>query len=123
MSITNSNQNLFLQVKSLLQNAKKKVVANINYAMVTTYFQVGRLIVEDEQKGKNQANYGEHTLINLSFKLKDEFGRGFSVQNLENMRTFYMTYNKIYQKSQTLSGILYKRQNMLDESHKSEILL
>jgi len=54
--------------------------------MVYTYFEIGRIIVEEEQKGKERAEYGKKILKRLSQKLNKEFGRGFSVDNLENMR-------------------------------------
>jgi predicted nuclease of restriction endonuclease-like (RecB) superfamily len=61
--------------------------------MVQTYFEVGKIIVEHEQEGKEKAEYGKATLKDLSSKLTGEFGKGFSVDNLENMRRFYLTYN------------------------------
>ena len=67
--------------------------------MVKTYFEIGRLIVEDEQKGFERAEYGKETLKNLSVKLTKEFGKGFSATNLEQMRKFY----KVYGISQTVS--------------------
>lgn len=67
--------------------------------MVTTYFEIGRLIVEEEQNGKERATYGKEILKNLSIKLTKEYGKGFSETNLEQMRKFY----KVYGISQTLS--------------------
>ncbi|MCF6308624.1 MAG: PDDEXK nuclease domain-containing protein [Flavobacteriaceae bacterium] len=70
--------------------------------MVITYFEIGRMIVEEEQKGKARAAYGKALLKTLSQVLKNEFGRGFSVTNLKQMRQFY----QIYQISQTVSDEL-----------------
>ncbi|RAP26796.1 hypothetical protein DID74_01510 [Candidatus Marinamargulisbacteria bacterium SCGC AG-333-B06] len=67
--------------------------------MVNTYFEIGRLIVEHEQQGQNKATYGEETLKELSEQLSKEFGKGFSVTNIHQMRLFYLTYGK----QQTLS--------------------
>lgn len=61
--------------------------------MVYTYFEIGRMIVEEEQNGKERAEYGKHLLEELSKRLKSEFGKGFSVDNLENMRKFYIAYS------------------------------
>jgi predicted nuclease of restriction endonuclease-like (RecB) superfamily len=61
--------------------------------MVYTYFEIGRLIVEDEQKGQRRAEYGKKVLIDLSERLTKEFGRGFSVENLDRMRYFYQSYS------------------------------
>jgi len=64
----------------------------VNQTMVHTYYEIGRMIVEDEQQGKERAEYGKQVLKELSKKLIDNFGKGFSVQNLENMRKFYLLY-------------------------------
>lgn len=62
--------------------------------MVYTYFEIGRMIVEEEQNGKERAEYGKQLLKGLSDKLKTEFGKGFSQRNLEQMRQFYLIYSK-----------------------------
>jgi len=67
--------------------------------MVNTYFEIGRMIVEEEQAGRDRAGYGMQLLSELSGKLASEFGKGFSVTNLKQMRSFYL----IYSKGQTLS--------------------
>ena len=64
----------------------------INRAMVQTYWHMGRLIVEDEQQGQSRAAYGKQQLDQLSQALQTEFGKGFDVSNLRNMRRFYVTY-------------------------------
>jgi len=69
--------------------------------MVSTYFQIGRMIVEEQQDGEARAIYGKALLEELSKVLKEEFGKGFSADNLENMRRFYL----IYGKSETVSRI------------------
>lgn len=103
------NTKFFSQIVDLLQSAKSNVVRTINQTMVTTYFEIGRMIVEEEQGGKERAEYGAQLLKELSKVLTKEFGRGFSVQNLERMRSFYLTYSisstvlRISEKSQTPS--------------------
>jgi predicted nuclease of restriction endonuclease-like (RecB) superfamily len=67
--------------------------------MVITYFQIGRMIIEEEQKGKERAKYGLKLTRELSHRLSKEFGKGFSITNIQQMRNFYL----IYQKQQTLS--------------------
>ena len=102
------NTKFFSQIVDLLQSAKSNVVRTINQTMVTTYFEIGRMIVEEEQGGKERAEYGAQLLKELSKVLTKEFGRGFSVQNLERMRSFYLTYSisstvlRISEKGQTL---------------------
>jgi predicted nuclease of restriction endonuclease-like (RecB) superfamily len=84
---------LFDNIKNLLAEARKSIVRNINQTMVHTYFEIGRMIVEDEQKGKSKADYRERIIQDLSKKLTKKFGRGFSKRNLEQMRQFYNTYS------------------------------
>jgi len=97
-----TDRTLFEGIKSLLHEARKAVVRNINTAMVLTYFEIGRMIVEDEQHGKARAEYARETLKKLSRELTIEFGKGFSARNLENMRNFYLCYSG--QISQTVSA-------------------
>ncbi|WFN38006.1 PDDEXK nuclease domain-containing protein [Methanomicrobium antiquum] len=77
----------------------------MNTLQVITNFEIGRIIVENEQSGKIKAEYGKNTLIELSKNLTEEFGRGFSKSNLEYMRRFFIDYkNEFAGISQTLSG-------------------
>lgn len=96
-----SNTEFYTQIVDLLQSARSKVVRTVNQTMVLTYFEIGRMIVEEEQDGKERADYGKQILKELSDVLTREFGKGFSVDNLENMRRFYLVYGK----SETLSRI------------------
>jgi hypothetical protein len=69
--------------------------------MTRTYFEIGKIIVEEEQNGKNRAEYGRKLLKGLSQQLTGEFGKGFSVDNLQNMRKLYLAYSI----SETMSSI------------------
>ncbi len=94
---------LYLKIADLLQTARQNVVRTVNQAMVYTYFEIGRIIVEDEQQGKGRAEYGKKVLKELSAKLTKEFGKGFSVDNLQNMRQFFLTYS-IYETTSRISS-------------------
>ena len=102
MSKELQNKELFQQVVVLLQNAQQQVLRTVNSTMTYTYFEIGRMIVEEEQNGKERAEYGKQILKGLSQQLTKEFGKGFSLRNLEQIRQFYFTYSK----SETLSRIL-----------------
>lgn len=93
---------LFQQVVELLQNARQQVLRTVNSTMTFTYFEIGRIIVEEEQNGKGRAEYGKQLLKGLSQQLTNEFGKGFSVENLDRMRKFY----KVYSISSSLMRIL-----------------
>lgn len=97
-------------IKELLEAARNNVVRQVNTTMLMTYFEIGRRIVEQEQKGESQADYGQYLLVRLSESLSGRFGKGFSKRNLELMRQFYLTY-KIAKSSisQSLSWTHYIR--------------
>jgi len=98
-------QALVLEIRNLIRNARRSAAQNINSLQVITNFEIGRRIVEHEQKGSRRAGYGKQTLIDLSRQLNKEFGRGFSERNLEYMRRFYLEYSRNdCQIAQTLSG-------------------
>lgn len=84
---------LYAKIAGLLQTARQNVVRALNQTMVYIYYEIGRMIVEDEQQGKERADYGKQILKELSKRLAVEFGKGFSVQNLENMRKFYLLFS------------------------------
>lgn len=92
-SIKNKNDELYSQIASVLSKNRQFVVSTVNTTMVRTYFEIGRIIVENEQNGKSRAEYGKETLKNLSERLTKDFGKGFSVENLDRMRFFYRTYS------------------------------
>lgn len=94
-----SNQ-LANRISELLISARTKVLQTVNHTMVLTYFEIGRMIVEEEQNGKQRADYGKHIIKSLSERLTKEFGKGFSQRNLEQIRQFY----SVYSKTQTLSA-------------------
>lgn len=83
----------YSQIVALLQSARNKIMQTVNHTMVHTYFEIGRLIVEEEQEGKDRAEYGKQILSGLSRALTDEFGKGFSTTNLKQMRQFYLAYS------------------------------
>ena len=87
-----SDNSLYNKISSILEESRKFVATTVNTAMVQTYFEIGRLIVEEEQHGNVRAEYGKETLKNLSIKLTANYGKGFSVTNLKQMRDFYLTY-------------------------------
>lgn len=94
------------EIHEILLKARQQTLAAINHVMVTTYWQIGQRIVEEEQYGADRADYGKHLLGKLSAHLTKEFGRGFSIRNLENMRKFYLTYRTRKPIPQTLSAEL-----------------
>lgn len=101
-------------ISSLLEMARKRVAFSVNHTMVLTYFEIGKIIVEEEQNGQHRAEYGKFLLKTLSKELTKRFGRGFSPSNLQQMCQFYLTYSN--QISQTLSVKSEKSQTPSDQS-------
>ena len=93
MEIDKVDNQLYSKVAKLIELARRKVASVVNLTMVHTYFEVGRMIVEDEQQGKERAEYGKAVLKDLSVRLTEKFGKGFSVDNLERMKKFYLVYS------------------------------
>ena len=100
---TTLSSNFIQEIKQLVARSRQEAYAAVNQAMVSAYWQIGRRIVEEEQGGAERANYGKQILKQLSAALTEEFGKGFSVQNLYYFRQFYLTFPEIFH---TPCGIL-----------------
>ncbi len=94
--IVSIDKNFISDIKSLINQARQQAYAAVNKSMVETYWNIGRRIVEEEQHGKNRADYGKQILKQLSKALTEEFGKGFSAGTLYYMRQFYITFPKIF---------------------------
>lgn len=106
-----TNDKMVEEIKSVIISSRKKVAYEVNNTMLMAYWNVGRIIVENEQNGNIKAEYGKQIIKELSRELRRSLGSGFSVSNLFNMRRFYITYPKF----QTVSG-------KLSWSHYCELL-
>lgn len=100
------------KISALLELARKRVATTVNQTMVLAYFEIGRMIVEEEQNGENRAEYGKELLQDLSLHLTAKYGRGFSETNLKQMRFFYVAYS--YRIRQTLSDEFQVAENKED---------
>jgi len=87
-----TSKSLVTDIQNILHTARTKSYAAVNFAMVEAYWQIGRRIVEEEQRGKGRADYGAQLIQSLSKSLTDDFGRGFSGANLRSFRQFYLTF-------------------------------
>ena len=86
------HDDVFNSIKILMDKARNEVAREVNNILVQTYWEIGRIIVEDEQGHSERAEYGRELLKDLSKRLTKEFGRGFSVSNLQFMRRFFQEY-------------------------------
>lgn len=114
------NGELFTAIKSIIQTARENSYRAVNSFLLESYWQIGRLIIEDEQKGATRAQYGKAVLRNLAVLLTQEFGKGFDFTNLTNMRKFYLAFPIFDAVRQTLSWTHYRILSRLDSSEKRE---
>ena len=91
--ISKFNTGLYKNVKNIIETARNYSYNTINSTMVQAYWNIGRKIVEEEQKGRKRAGYGDYLIIELSKRLTNDFGRGYNVANLKNMRQFFITFS------------------------------
>jgi predicted nuclease of restriction endonuclease-like (RecB) superfamily len=82
----------FNDIRAILQQARQKAYAAVNFAMVEAYWRIGKRIVQEEQQGEARAEYGKYLVKELSKQLTSEFGKGFSEANIKNFRQFYLTF-------------------------------
>ena len=87
------NQKFLQNISQILDKARKHAKTAVNLSMVYAYYEIGKMIVEEEQQGENRAAYGKQLLKKLSEYLTEQFGRGYSVGNLKNIRQFYKVYS------------------------------
>jgi len=122
----------FDDIRELIVGARTSVARGADLVQVHTNFEIGRRIVQEEQRGKDRAAYGEEIIKALAVRLTAEFGRGFAISNLKSMRQFYLqNQHRIGQsmtgqldapqKSQTVSGQLAIPQSATGQSRPSQI--
>ncbi len=87
--MTPQTTTIYQTIKTILQTARDNTYRQVNFIMVEAYWNIGKQIVEEEQKGEDRAKYGSYLIKELSTQLSDEFGKGFSQQSIRNMRQFY----------------------------------
>ena len=92
MNNLTQNDNLYQSVKNILQTARDNAYRQVNFIMVEAYWNIGKQIVEEEQNGKDRAEYGSYLIKELSSRLTSEFGKGFTASNLKMMRQFYLAF-------------------------------
>lgn len=82
----------YQSIRQILEKARSAVYRSINFAMVLAYWNIGKVIVDEEQHGKERAEYGKALIKELSLRITKEYGKGFDETNLRNIRQFYLTF-------------------------------
>ena len=85
-------EDIYSEIKETLLLSRNQAYSAVNFAMVQAYWQIGRIIVEYEQNGNARADYGKSVLQELSSRLTKDFGKGFSVRTLQQMKKFYVMF-------------------------------
>lgn len=122
------DNNFLEKVGNILSQAKHNIKTAVNLSMVYTYYEIGKIIVEEEQNGKHRAEYGQYILKNLSEYLTDNFGKGYSVDNLKLMRKFYTIYSHdtigetVFPQSEKLPSTETGRKFYLSWSHYLKLM-
>ena len=106
LSKTTENSEFYAEIREMLQKSRNVAYQAVNTVMVNTYWQIGKRIVEQEQQGRERANYGDYIITNLSRYLSDTLGKGFSEANLWNIRQFYIVFPNFEQFSTHCVGNL-----------------
>lgn len=109
-------------IGEIIVSARGRILREIDKTQAVLYWKIGRYIVEFEQKGNLRAGYGAELLKKLSADLVSRYGRGFSVDNLQNMRKFYIVYPKMFPIYETLSHKLGQKHTVKKYETLSRIL-
>lgn len=121
--VTTGVDDVYQRIRSVLAEARGRAHRAVNFAMVQAYWEIGRIIVEEEQKGKERAGYGTRLINGLSQRLSGEFGKGFDKSNLWNMRAFFLTFSKIDAVRQELAWTHYRLLLRVDKAEIREFYM
>ena len=126
--ITPINQSFLENVSEVLAQARKNAKTAVNLAMVYAYYEIGRMIVEEEQHGQNRAAYGKQILQESSKYLSEKYGKGYSAENLKLMRRFYNVYlhgqigETVFTQFENLPAVSTGRKFYLSWSHYLKLM-
>ena len=116
-----TNQETFVgEIRTIIDNARSAAIRSVDFNRVQMYWNIGRRIVEEEQHGKERADYGTYLIKNLAKELEPEYGSGFGVRQLEQSRQFYRTYPIANTLRSQLNWSQYRRLIQIDDPDKRE---
>jgi len=105
-------------IKEILEQARDRAIVAVNHEKTLAYWNIGRVIVEEEQEGKKRAEYGSALIKEVSARMTHEFGRGYDKRNLFYMKAFYLCYPKVNALRSQLSWTHYRILTKIDNSNK-----
>lgn len=116
-----TNQDAFVgEIRTIIDNARSAAIRSVDFNRVQMYWNIGRRIVEEEQHGKERADYGTYLIKNLAKELEPEYGSGFGVRQLEQSRQFYRTYPIANTLRSQLNWSQYRRLIQIEDPDKRE---
>jgi hypothetical protein len=86
------SNNIINQIQSIIANAQARAIRSVDTERVAMYWQIGKVIFEEEQQGKERAEYGEFLIKSLANTLEPQYGKGFSYRQLNSFRQFYRAF-------------------------------
>ncbi len=116
----NLSYNLISEIKTLIASAKESAIRSVDHYRTLMYWHIGERIFNEEQQGKDRADYGNYLIKYLSEQLQPEYGSGFSVRQLERYRQFYRTFPIASSLRTQLSWTHYKSLLSIDNEDKRE---
>ena len=120
-NVSLANQETFVgEIRTIIDNARSAAIRSVDFNRVQMYWNIGRRIVEEEQHGKERADYGTYLIKNLAKELEPEYGSGFGVRQLEQSRQFYRTYPIANTLRSQLNWSQYRRLIQIEDPDKRE---
>ena len=120
-NVSSTNQDAFIgEIRTIIDNARSAAIRSVDFNRVQMYWNIGRRIVEEEQHGKERADYGTYLIKNLAKELEPEYGSGFGVRQLEQSRQFYRTYPIANTLRSQLNWSQYRRLIQIEDPDKRE---
>ena len=120
-NVSLTNQDAFVgEIRTIIDNARSAAIRSVDFNRVQMYWNIGRRIVEEEQHGKERADYGTYLIKNLAKELEPEYGSGFGVRQLEQSRQFYRTYTIANTLRSQLNWSQYRRLIQIEDPDKRE---
>jgi len=116
-------KDIFIQIQSIISNAQTKAIRAVDNERVLMYWQIGKIIFEEEQEGKDRADYGKYLIKTISKTFQPQFGSGFSVRQLERYRQFYRTFPIASALRTQFNWTHYKNLISIDNKDKREFYI
>ena len=117
------NKNILLQIQAIIANAQEQAIRSVDTQRVLMYWQIGKVIFEEEQQGKDRAEYGEFLIKSIANALEPQYGTGFSYRQLNSFRQFYRTFPIVNALRSQFSWTHYRTLIRIDNQDKKDFYI